>query len=308
MKAALNNKQRFLNLFTKIVDNHQIDGHEKSNLSLFILKTNANDFVYDEMSRVLATSAIDYALSRKTRVATLNDFGEGELFKQACSLFVPNYGGSGELGEMLLFCFLEADLDAPKILSKLEVKTSTNMHVHGSDGVHFKQLAKENTYQLIFGESKMEKDIKEGISNGFTSIWEFKNEKNKDGKSKSGIGNEKRLINAQLEKEAFTEEELNFIKKLIYPSQSSEEIFVDDAFALFVGFEIQITDDEKSLPNFDFRDQLQKKIEKKVTDQLSYIIEQIKFRELTGHHFYIYFLPFTNIHQTKVKILTEALT
>jgi hypothetical protein len=43
-----------------------------------------------------------------------------------------------------------------------------------------------------------------------------------------------------------------------------------------------------------------------VKGQLDYIVKQIKDRELTGHHFYIYFLPFTEIHKKKAEILKKA--
>ena len=65
----------------------------------------------------------------------------------------------GELGELLLFCFLESQLKAPKILSKLELKTTSGLYVNGADGVHFLKL-EDGNYQLIFGESKMYVDIK----------------------------------------------------------------------------------------------------------------------------------------------------
>ena len=61
--------------------------------------------------------------------------------------------------KLLLFCFLESQLKAPKILSKLELKTTSGLYVNGADGVHFLKL-EDGNYQLIFGESKMYVDIK----------------------------------------------------------------------------------------------------------------------------------------------------
>ena len=67
----------------------------------------------------------------------------------------PNdYGAGGKLGEILLYLFLENKLDAPKLLSKVELKTSGNQYVFGSDGVHLFQLDNKN-FQLILGESKI---------------------------------------------------------------------------------------------------------------------------------------------------------
>lgn len=54
---------------------------------------------------------------------------------------------------------MESQLKAPKILSKLELKTTSGLYVNGADGVHFLKL-EDGNYQLIFGESKMYVDIK----------------------------------------------------------------------------------------------------------------------------------------------------
>jgi hypothetical protein len=59
-------------------------------------------------------------------------------------------GEVGELGELLLYCFLESHINAPKILTKLEIKTSNQMDVNGADGVHLLQNT-DKDYQLVFG-------------------------------------------------------------------------------------------------------------------------------------------------------------
>lgn len=48
--------------------------------------------------------------------------------------FVDYTRNNGELGELLLFCFLETHLGAPQILTKLELKTSISHYVNGADG------------------------------------------------------------------------------------------------------------------------------------------------------------------------------
>jgi len=53
---------------------------------------------------------------------------------------------------------LETHLNAPKILTKLEVKTAPNDYVKGADGVHLLQL-NEQDFQLILGEAKRYGDL-----------------------------------------------------------------------------------------------------------------------------------------------------
>ena len=124
----------------------------------------------------------------------------------------------GELGEMMLFSFLEADLNAPKILTKMELKTNPNMYFHGADGVHYLKLP-NGDYQLIFGESKAHLNLKEGIKAALDSINAFKNNSIKDDESGSlkGIDFEKGLLNAYIANESYSDEERAFLKMLIYP-------------------------------------------------------------------------------------------
>ena len=72
-------------------------------------------------------------------------------------------GAGGELGEILLYLFLEQDLQAPKLFSKVELKSSTNDYVKGADGIHFKfrnDSVGNKILQLVVGEAKIKNDLK----------------------------------------------------------------------------------------------------------------------------------------------------
>jgi hypothetical protein len=93
------------------------------------------------------------------------------LRAEASELFVPS-AGSGEGGELLLFLLMEKTLGYPQLLSKFPLKTSNNMHVHGSDGVHG-QLREDGVLDLYWGESKLWQDSSKAISDCFESIAPF---------------------------------------------------------------------------------------------------------------------------------------
>ena len=157
---------------------------------------------------MLLDPVIDYSISRQVKERYKNR--PVTLSKKAREKFVEYARNNGELGELLLFCFLETHLGAPKILTKLELKTSTSHYVNGADGVHFLKLPDGN-YQLIFGESKTYQDIDGAIRDAFKSIYNFKNGINDKGNQKSGIQYEKSLISDNLFKEAFSDEERDFL-------------------------------------------------------------------------------------------------
>lgn len=183
----------------------------------------------------------------------------GTLSRKAREKFLDYLRNKGELGELLLYCFLETHLNAPKILSKLELKTSTGHYVNGADGVHFLQLDNGN-YQLIFGESKTIRSLTAALTDAFKSIYEFKNCINSKGDKKSGLPYEKSLVSDNLEKEEFSEEEVNFIRSVIVPKRDNN-FEVDDAFGIFIGYEIVINAEDKRLSNSDFRLKVKEQID-----------------------------------------------
>ncbi|MCH5259716.1 MAG: DUF1837 domain-containing protein [Lachnospiraceae bacterium] len=292
----------FLGSF-ELLWSEDLDKYEKNKLNLFILKINSNEFDYDLLIDMLIDPVIDYSISRQVKEKYKNR--PATLSRKAREKFVEYARNNGELGELLLFCFLETHLGAPKILTKLELKTSTGHYVNGADGVHFLKLPDGN-YQLIFGESKTYKEIEKAIYNAFESISAFKNGSHKNGKAKSGIQYEKNLISDNLFKETFSEEEMHFIESLIYPTKTTT-FNVDDAFGIFIGFQIEVSDDEKAMPAADFREMIKVRVDKAVRDCFEYIQNKIMDLKLQGHNFYIYVLPFTDI-DSKRKDIMGAIT
>lgn len=292
----------FLNIFESIIEKG-IDEYNTKQLNVFMVKTTANDFSYDLLQDKLLDSVIDFALSRQTKL--LYEGRSGKLSKEARQRFRTLNNNTGELGELLVYCFLESHLKAPKIFSKYELKTSPNDYVKGSDGVHYLNLGNEK-YQLIFCESKTYKDIGSAINDAFLSIKMFKEEKNEKDEYKPGLKTERSLISSHLKSESSSIEEYEFIKSLIYPSKNSK-VDVDDAFAVFIGYEMDIKSELKKLANSNFRDLIKIEIQTYVENQKDKIIKKIDDYDLHGHSFYFYFLPFTNLEQARRDILKEVI-
>lgn len=248
MELSINGTD-FLNSFDHL-ESYVLDEHSKNKLELFVLKINANEFDYDTLIDNLVDPVIDYALSRKVRERYSGK--SGTLARKAREKFIDYLRNKGELGELMLYCFLETHLKAPKILSKLELKTSTSHYVNGADGVHFLKLDNGN-YQLIFGEAKTIQGLTAAFSDAFKSIYEFKNSLSAKGGNKSGLPYEKSLVSDSLEKEEFSEEEINFIRSVIIPRKESD-FEVDDAFGIFIGYELSVKTEDKSLSNDKFRE------------------------------------------------------
>lgn len=292
----------FLNAFNH-AGSYKLDEHEKNAVELFILRTSSNEFDYDQLKMKLLDPMISYSLSRKVKEKYAKT--PGPLNYKAREKFIDYLNNKGEIGELILYSFLESHLKAPKILSKLELKTSTSHYVNGSDGVHYLKL-ENGDFQIIFGESKMIADLTSAITNAFKSIWEFKNEVNSKGDEKSGLPYEKGLISDHLDKETFNDEEKSFLEKIIIPVKEND-FEVDHAFGVFIGYEIEISDEQIKLPNKDFRELIHDSIKKEIEGKFEHIRKKIDDYKLFGHNFYLYILPFTNIAESNQE-LTKGLT
>jgi len=292
----------FLNVL-KHLDTYELN-KTKNNVNLFLCPINANKFDYSRLINELIEPVADFAISRKVKKPYTNK--PMTLSKVARDKFVEYKKNTGELGEFLLYCFLEGHMNAPKIFSKLEMKTSNSMYVNGSDGVHFLKVSDDN-YQLVFGESKTITDLRQAFNAAFKSIYQFINEINDKGDRKSGINFEKRLISDNLDHESWSETEKEFLTKLIYPT-SNEEFEVDDAFGIFIGFQINEKGDQKTMKNSDYRRKIEEDVKAKLSKELEHIEGLIEKYNLYGYSFYVYALPFTELDKAREEIMKGIIT
>ena len=78
-------------------------------------------------------------------------------------------GTGNELGEIMIYAFLEEKLKAYKLLSKIELSTDAAQYLSEADGIHF--LCSDGTSgsynQMVFGASNIVGEIKEAIDQAF---------------------------------------------------------------------------------------------------------------------------------------------
>lgn len=290
----------FLDNFHLIVD----EVRNQSKLKFYCPLIDANSLSYDSLIISLRDAAGHYCLSRRTWDEYLKK--PMQLSHLVREKFRELSNNTGEIGELLLFSFLETDLKAPKLLTKMELKTNPNLYFNGADGVHYLKL-EDGNYQLIFGESKVYDDLSKGISKALDSIKKFKNDEIKDDESGTvkGITFEKGLLSACIAHETYTEEERTFLKSLIYPKASSPYA-VDTAFAVFVLYNLEIDEKQKKKSNTEFRQWLFESIKKEITEMIPDILQRIEYRGLVGHSFYFYLVPFEKLETNRTEILTKV--
>lgn len=93
------------------------------------------------------------------------------LFNKALSK-LSQQTAHGELGELILFTLVDVYLEAPKLLSKVSLKTSPQMPVFGADGVHIQYV--DNKIRIYLGESKLYTTFTQAATKAANSIQKAK--------------------------------------------------------------------------------------------------------------------------------------
>jgi hypothetical protein len=290
-------QKNFLNLFYHEIKDHVLSEAQNSTLNLFVLKIENNKFLYDDLVDELSDCIITFSLSR-SELDRLKESKGGKKYKLAVSKLRDYKSNEGEVGEILLYCFLESHLNAPKVFTKLELKTSSNDYVKGSDGVHLLDLGSQR-YQLIFGQSKLEFDLTDGVTAAIKSISDFVKRK------KNNLQSEIKLLSAHLKKEAIDDSGYQFLKKIIIPTESENSITRDNAFGIFLGFDLKIMPGQRQLNNSAFREQIRKRIKTEVENRIEHIKKKISEYKLESYSFYVYVLPFTNLAATRKELIEK---
>jgi len=132
-----------------------------------------------DFARFIGHKITDFAISRSEinrAIKKANDTHStapiNRLNGKAQSLFT-RLPKSGEGGEVLLSVLAETVLRLPQMFTKMVLKTSSQMHVHGCDGIHVGVNESNGNLALYWGESKLYKDAAAAVHECFASLAPF---------------------------------------------------------------------------------------------------------------------------------------
>jgi hypothetical protein len=307
LDTIINTADNTLECFHK-VDEFDVSSKNSCNhkINLFVLNSKKFQFDYDGLKRLIRNNLAEYVFTRK-KVTEHKTKGtpaivaleaQKKLIKISDdALDLKNFGAGGELGEILLFIFLEGYLKARKMLSKIEIKTNDNDFAKGFDGVHFYKKKYDNyvAYQTIFGEAKIEKNLQDALRNAFSSISSAYKNKTTDLNLL-----EDKLLNEIIVDNAMAET----FKTIFIPkySKAGSSIENEEAFAIFIGYTFEPPTSNGNPP----KQLIHEKIKNDITSIKSNIINAIAKEKYTADSdFYIYFLPLNDAIIDKKEIMQE---
>lgn len=290
-----NAQNEFLKLFRPVLEIKS--GDKTPNINVFVLKSRNGEFIYSDLADSIAENLTSYAMSRKQ--LKKNKKYDSKNYRLSVKRLMDNKSNEGEFGEIALFSFLESHLKAPKIATKLELKTTSNEYVKGSDGIHLLKI-KDDEYQIIFGESKtLSSTIKGSISKAVQSIINFKNRK------KNNINDEITLVQIHIDRE-FDKKEADIIKSLLLPTETPKHISVEHAFGIFIGHNIKIPAEIKNKNQKEFEKYIDNKILTDFEDIDKYLKETISEKKLENYKLYVYILPIEEIETKRKELLPNG--
>ena len=268
-------------------------------LRLFHLKIRNNKFNPEEMKTLLYRNIGEYVFSR-ARIERFKVNGDAfAVGAQAIRVLNKNGGadvkGTGtELGEMLLYSFLEEKLNAPKLMSRVELSTDAKQYASTCDGIHLLtgQTSGLPYHQVVFGASSIVGDLTYAIDAAFDSILEIENNEDK----------ELHMVDNVIFDRLLNEDEVELAKEIFLPTPNKTTSY-NTSYSVFLGYTIGL--DPTKYGVAEYPQIVEEKMQEDIRRNIDYILKKINDNFIGQHSFYFYVLPFNDAEEEK-KAIMEA--
>ncbi|XBS69171.1 DUF1837 domain-containing protein [Acerihabitans sp. KWT182] len=171
LTPQLKNHLEIKNILKETILHHTLsDGRSVKTLLVYLPIKSGLSF-HDDFFKVIKDGILyNYVLSCKEiekKLARNSDTAIEELFEKSIRK-ISQHTAKGELGELILFTLLDVYFEAPKIVSKVSLKTNSRMPVFGADAVHAQ--FHDGKLRLYLGESKLYTKFKSAATEATKSI------------------------------------------------------------------------------------------------------------------------------------------
>lgn len=300
------NRDDFDSIFIESEGAGKLNNPNYSQVRLFYLDIENNEFAYDCLNDFLIDNIGYYVLSR-TEMQELRDKHKEQAACLRAIRAMNQHGMPGEkgtgndLGEVMVYAFLEDVLGAPKILTKAEIIGGTA----GSrtDGVHLLKLndSGKDKYQLVLAASDITGDIKKAVTSVLLRLEDII----------GAMSKERQMVDRAVLSSSFDDDTTEYLKSILIPSRARSGR-PDISFGIFVGYSLGI--DSSQYDTDTYRIKAMEQMKKDVEDIAPYISNQLLKMALLGknkignHSFYFYFMPFDDADKDKDTIMHNLLS
>lgn len=267
-----------------------------STANIYCADPNNGKLRFGKIKEFLADNIGTYVFSR-SKVNSFKNRPVGAIGTQALIEFKKAYGANADtvLGELILYVFLEQELNAPKIMSKIEFSQHTGL-ASKSDGIHLFATTEHGRpfNQLVFGASNIEGDFKVAVDRAFERIVSI--EQNADSEFKTVENTAYGLM--------FDNSTIEYLRDVMTPRKQFQ-YKPDMAFGVFLGYTLKI--DPPVTDSALYRLATEKQLKQDIVSIKDYIADVIKQNGLVGYTFYCYVLPFNDAPTEKTSLIDEIL-
>ena len=267
-----------------------------SKASIYCADPNNGKLRFKKIKEFLVDNIGTYVFSR-SKIDSFKSRPVGAIGTQALIEFKKAYGASSDtvLGELMLYVFLEQELNAPKIMSKIEFSQHTGL-VSQSDGIHLLAMTEHGRpfNQLVFGASNIEGNLNTAVDRAFNRIMSI--EQNADSEFKTVDNTAYSLM--------FDISTVKYLREVMMPRKQFQ-YKPDMAFGLFLGYTLKI--DPPVTDSALYRKAAEEQLKSEVESVRDYIADLMKRRQLEGYTFYCYVLPFNDAPTEKTSLIEEML-
>lgn len=296
----LTSKGKFDKVFTPILS-ETLAISAKHDLQIFCLKFDDFDFDYHGLLRYLRNN-IGYYVYSRAQIETYIEEDEISALAYDAVAYVKKTITDGklptgnELGELLLYIFLEQVLVAPKLMSKVEIGNYGGFITSKSSGIHLLTADEAVPFsQVIFGTSMINGDLQTAIDSVFAEAQKLRNRK-KD---------ERQFVDSSIFAASFPTEIYDQLEAIILPSEKSSQKPAT-AFGMFIGYSLNgVSTNGKPIDKY--QHDVVEQIKNDIRNNVSFIESKIAQYGLDGYSVYVYLLPFADADKDKEDIMVKLL-
>ena len=288
----------FGDIFKEVEHTESLGLLNPTQLRMFHLAVSNNAFSFDAMHSFLRKNIGRYVYSRARIDQFRLDDEEDVIALKAVELLRKATLNADwindQLGDILLYAFLEQVLEAPKLYSKVELLDSGYQNTQ-SGGVHLLTPGDGiPSYQIVFGKSHIIDDIEDAINNAFELIESARKDEQ----------NEMRLIENTILTYQIDKDTADFLKNIIIPSRN-QGAAVDKSFGVFLGYRLGL--DPAKYHRAEFLKRATVKMQTDIKNHVAYIMQKIIDVGMESYSFYFYILPFNDAEMDKAQIMSALL-
>ena len=285
----------FKNVFIEVQQEKDLGLINNNQIKTFHLLVENKRFSLTGLSDFVKKNIGRYLYSRLQIDEFYSNQAEETIFSEAISILKSKGYTTdqldNELGNIVIYIFLEHILNAPKIYTSVECADN----VVNKTGLHLFKLNSQNlSFQMIFSKAYINDDLQKSIDTAFQDLILIANSTAKHYK----------LLETSILGEKFDDATSNELKTIIIPQKRKNDVNVDKAYGILLGYSIDL---DKEVNNEEYRKILDKKMVDDLQNQIPYIVNKINESGLQDSSFYIYLLPLDDASKDKHTIMQSLI-